>query len=234
MINTAYLNEYRNNEFIQFMADMVHIQIRNKARELDLGNVVALLSKTKDELISLSQVDRKSDLTKDLATIDNARDEDSTGIKYVVRGFTYHFNNDLKAAAKLILYKLDTLAPDLNRLNYQSQTSATTTLIEEWKHDPKLNQAVELLGLSGWFKQLGKNNHQFNQVFLQRIKEEAESPTIKIPQLRKQATMQYRTMVQHIEAHATLSDDKAYDVLIEQMNVLIEKYNALVTEHSAS
>ena len=119
-------------------------------------------------------------------------------------------------------------------MNYQAESSTIAGIIQKWENNTGLTTALTTLSLTAWVSELKAANNLFEQRYIARIKDDADSPEEKTIELRKDIILSYRTLLAHLQAHATISNDNAYDVVIQQINQLIEQYNKLVTTRGNS
>ena len=228
MFLAIHYPKLRNNEFIQFIKLLVEILNSNdpevlkvKAQCDDLTALLAILS-------ALFKPDLGSAITKKLQEIDERRDTAITGIEMQIKSFTYCFDADKREAANLLNSSLVTYGSGLSRMNYQAETSTIASIIQKWESDANLTAALTRLDLIAWVAELKAANNLFEERYIDRIKEDAEAPEQRTIELRKQIIQSYRTLLAHLQAHATLSTDNSYDPVINQTNQLIEQYNRLV------
>ena len=228
MFLAIHYPKLRNNEFIQFIKLLVEILNSNdpeilkvKAQCDDLSALLATLS-------ALFKPDLGSAITQELQEIDARRDTAMTGIEMQIKTFTYYFEAEKREAANLLGSSLTTYGSGISRMNYQAETSTLTSIIQKWESDADLSAALTTLGLTAWLTELKFANILFQERYIARLKDDANSPEEKTIELRKDIIQSYRTLLAHLQAHATLSTDNSYDPVINQTNQLIEQYNKLV------
>ena len=228
MFLAIHYPKLRNNEFIQFiklLSDIINSNdpevLKVKAQYDDMGALLATIS-------ALFKPDLGSAITKELENIDERRDTAIIGLEMQIKSFTYYFEAEKREAAQLLSNSLTTYGSGISRMNYQAETSTITSIIQKWENDAKLTAAITLLGLTAWTGELKIANELFVERYIDRLKDDAASPEEKTVELRKEIIQSYRTLLAHLEAHATLSIDNSYNAVIQQINQLIEQYNKLV------
>lgn len=228
MFLAIHYRKLRNNEFIQFIKLLNEILNSNdpeilkvKAQCDDLTALLATLS-------ALFKPDLGSAITKELQEIDARRDTAMTGIEMQIKSFTYYFDAEKREAANLLDSSLTTYGSGISRMNYQAETSTIASIIQKWESDAALIAAVTTLGLTAWLAELKAANILFQERYIARLKDDADSPEEKTIELRKDIIQSYRTLLAHLQAHATLSTDNSYNAVVQQINQLIEQYNKLV------
>lgn len=234
MFLAIHYPKLRNNEFIQFIKLLSEILNSNDPEVLKVktqyDDLIALLA----TLSTLFKPELGSAITQELQEIDARRDTALTGIEMQIRSFTYYFDADKREAANLLSSSLDTYGSGISRMNYQAETSTLTSIIQKWENDAKLTAALTTLSLTTWLAELKAANKLFEERYIARLKEEASSPEEKTIELRKDIIQSYRTLLAHLQAHATLSTDNSYEAVVQQINQLIEQYNKLVATRGNS
>ncbi len=145
-----------------------------------------------------------SDITQELITLDDERDNTLTGPRAVINGHQYHFEQATSNAAKALLSNVDNHGTNIQRSSYQEQTAVLDGIIADREGQAELTAAVGTLNLTAWLAHLRTTNGSFATRYLARGEEQAANPTGDIPQLREEATAPYRALIAHVEAHATL------------------------------
>jgi len=228
MFLAIHYRKLRNNEFIQFIKLLGEILNSNDPEVLKVKDQCDDLAALLATLSVLFKPELGSSITKELEEIDARRDTAITGIEMLIKTFTYYFEAEKREAAILLESSLTLYGSGISRLNYQAETSTITSIIQKWESDTNLRAALTTLGLTAWLAELKAANTLFEERYIARLKEEANSPEEKSIDLRKQIIQSYRTLLAHLQAHATLSTDNSYDAVVQQINQLIEEYNRLV------
>jgi len=232
MFSAIHYPRLRNNEFVQFIKNLIEIINANNPEVLKVIAQCEDLAALLTVLSALSKTNLGSTITLELQDIDTRRDSDLVGIEMQIKSFTYHFDQAKQEAALVLTDSLADFGPGISRMNYQAETGTIESLIKKWENEPKLIRAITTLSLTDWVKEMKTANILFNNRYLDRIKEDADAPEIKTIELRKQIIQSYRTLLAHLEAHATLSSETVYSNTISQINLLIEQYNNLVAGRS--
>ncbi len=228
MFLAIHYPKLRNNEFIQFIKLLNEILNSNDPEVLKVKDQCNDLAALLATLSALFKPNLGSAITKELQEIDARRDTAMTGIEMQIKSFTYYFDEDKREAANLLDSSLATYSSGISRLNYQAETSTIASIIQKWENETSLTAALTTLGLIAWVAELKAANNLFEERYIARLKDNANSPEEKTIELRKEIIQSYRTLLAHLQAHATLSTDNSYDAVIQQINQLIEQYNKLV------
>ncbi len=225
MIKSIQLLRLRNDEHVQFNNDILKICEENNPEALKIKNqydkLLAGTQKTEQAYLQT----RGSELTKKITAEDETRDKLVTGIEQGAVFYTYHFDDEYAEAAQLLLQEIKKYGSSIARMNYQAETAALNDLIDNAKNNDKLKAAITLLGLNPWFTKLEESNNKFNDLYIERIKENAQKPDLNLKELRKETAEQYKELVKHAEANALLNPSEQYENFIKQINNLIDKYN---------
>ncbi len=225
MIKSIQLLRLRNDEHVQFNNDLLKFCEENNPEALKIKNQYDNLLAGTQKMEQAYLQTRGSELTKKITAEDEVRDKLVTGIEQGAVFYTYHFEAEYTEAAELLLQEIKKYGTGIARMNYQAETAALNDLIDKVKNNDKLNAAVTLLGLMQWFTKLEESNNRFNDLYIDRIKENAQKPDLNLKELRKESAEQYKELVKHIEANTLLNPSESYETLIKQLNNLIDKYN---------
>ena len=171
---------------------------------------------------------RKSEYTKMIADMDNARDRIFYGLVNAVKSASDHYDTAMQEAAKRVSFVLDTYH-NIAGKSYNSESAAITDLINELR-DTRLNE-VTLLSLDGWLNELENKNQTFRDLMSARDTETANkavnNPPLNMRQARKTVDRLFRSMRDFIEALIlTAPTDKLIDFL-KELNAILERYKRL-------
>lgn len=233
MIKSVQLNQFRNSEFIQFISNFLEVLEEKDLPALNLQSHTDSLKSLHSSMVALYQPDRGSDITKQIQQEDERRDAAISGIQMLIEAYTNHFDAVKRKAAESLDTSLKKYGNRIGKQNYQAETAIINSILDEWQNQANLLQAQSILGINDWVLDLADANTKVNTNYLLRAKEDAESPDIKIADLRKKIISAYRDLGKRIEAFATISDEEAYIIIMKQSNSIIEKYNAMLAARSA-
>ncbi|WP_127343326.1 DUF6261 family protein [Ancylomarina longa] len=228
MFEPIYLSHLRNNEFIQFVKNFLSVLNENELETLKLKPEYDELQALFATMVALYMPKQSSQFTKTLQEDDNRRDKAFVGIQSMINAYAYHYDAGKKEAADILLNSLKKYGSQITKQNYQGETATITAIIQEWKREIVLVDALSKLLLTDWVNELETSNMQFDAHYLERIKEDAASPEIKIVDLRKKITQVYRNLSSRIYAFSIISEVPTYSDIIKRSNSLIEKYNFVV------
>ncbi len=233
MILTINYQKFRNSEFAQF-----HFDINNIAGEFDteiLGiHTKFLIYKEKvNPLLEHFNATRKSKYTNLLELTDDERDDALNGITGVIESYTKHYDPLIKAAAVLLLNKINSYGKGLSSLNYHAETLTITSIVKDIRENEELSNALSVLGLSDWTDYLEERNNKFKEYDMQRVDENAKFSREKTVELRNEAMTAYRELTDVIKAHVTIKGITDYEILIKKINKKIEEYNLIITKRSS-
>ena len=233
-MNSPYLNRYRNAEYIQYMTDVLAFLEPHDLVALQLADPQTALVAVVEELNIAFKQPPGSELTPEIVALDDRRDRAISGLKRITESYTYHFMPQTAEAGSLLYLNISKHGDNLPRLGYQEQTAVLSSIIRDWESQAALVAAVSTLGLNAWLRELKTSNAEFAAKYLERVGKAAHNPAAPISELREQGTDTYRKLINHITAHATLSDNKVYTDLLNEIDVLAGKYNQTVQNRSTS
>ncbi len=227
MLRFVKLMKLRNREFIQFFTDLISILLRHKPEELRIRKQLEPVANEIESIKSLREQGRGNSISDELRDIDSRRDDDITGIRTVVEGYTYHYDAETKEAAKLLLKTIDDFGPSIARQNYQGETDSLNGLINKFRNDEKCKNAVSLLHMNEWEIKMDDENKHFNTRYIDRLDENSKKIEEKTKELRATTTDYYYVLRNHLNAHATLHTE-TYKPVIDLINELIDDYNLVI------
>ena len=228
MFLSINLQKLRNSEFIQFFVDLLSIFLKQKPEELGIKDQLDPISPDLESIKSIHGTMKGSEISDELKTIDNRRDNCIMGIRMVLEGYTFHYDPIINEAAQVLLNKIDTFGSKIAKQNYPTETTSLKGIYESFTKEEKLINALALLNLTAWVGQMDKDNTLFNTRYLDRVDETSKQSDDKIKVLRKSVTEKYSTLRSHMTSHATLKPTENYKLVIDQTNTLIDQYNTII------
>jgi hypothetical protein len=225
MLKTPHLSSYRNAAHIQFNNDLIRICEVSNPDDLKIREQFELFKKGNIEMEEVYKLMQGSALTAKILAEDNLRDNYIIGIEKAADAFTHHFDPAFVEAAHLLLKHIQKYGQKIARMKYQDETAALKDLIDKQRSDEALKAAVILLGLEDWFIKTEESNNRFNDLYIERVKDNAEKPDGSLKDLRKESALHYKELEKHITANSVLNPSELYDTLIKEINLLIDKYN---------
>ena len=233
-MNTPYFNRYRNGEYLQYMTDFLELLNKQDVTALQLAEPKAALDPVVAKIDAAFKQSQGSGLTQDVIALDERRDKALVGLRAVTESYTYHYDESIAKAAAELNGIIASHGTNLQRLSYQEETAVINSIVKDFETEPEAQAAVTALTLADWVNELKESNASFSVKYLDRVGEAAQNPSANIPELRTKATEAYRTLVSHIQAHATLNGTEAYTILLNQIDVLAKQYNQVVDNRSAN
>ena len=123
---------------------------------------------------------------------------------------------------------LDRYGTQIYRLNYQAETTTLSNLVNDLQSDPEVATALQTLNLVALVEELKTANNLFNENYLLRVKALSQAPDDSPVDLRKEATIRYRNLVEWMEAYIVINGPEPYEPLVKQVNELIAQYNEMI------
>jgi hypothetical protein len=229
MISKIQIKKLRSAELLQMSHDVVSICEKKQPAQLLIDPQVAELRTATNLFDSLYKLDQGSEYSNMVLDCDYRRDKYINGIRQMSSGLTNHFEAATVEAATLLLDSIDKYGSGISKMNYQTETSTINSIVDSWNKDSKLAAALELLNIKTWAAELKAANDEFNKVYLSRVEETAQKPSVASVDARKTVVVAYQQLVKHIEARATIDNGSLYTDLIAELNVLVEKYTKTLT-----
>ena len=230
MITEFPILEFRNAELLKYAntsADLV--DSNNPTILLVVPQLTALRSRIA-EAEALFILPRESSYSPEIQALDTLRDNNFKGIHLVISGYMKHYDPEVRAAATLLNKNIKLYGPEINKLNYQAETSVIESMISDWENRPELANAIVVLNLRDWSGEFKRNNIDFNTLYTQRTQEYGGRTQDKLKNKREEVAQAYRVLVENINARNTLDDTGKYTKVANELNALSNQY--LTTLHS--
>ena len=227
MIKSALLKTYRIKEFLQFIGNVLMIVNQHHPDKLKLKTLCHALSLPYEKLQESYKQNPVGDITPQLASLDERRDRAVICLHKVSKGYAHHEDEKKVAASKLITACMAKYGSKLYQLNYSAETATLKNLIRDLQTNAACMAALQELHLAEVVEVMHQANTEFEALFVQRLEQAGQQDNSK--ELMQLVANAYRTLVQHIEAHATLNPSQGYTLLIKHMNQNISHFNKVAT-----
>lgn len=223
MISSIHLSHLHNAEFCSFMSDILTF-IKKANKDLDLQKESLELNMLLEHFNRIWGKNNVSSYTQKVNELDKKRCASFTGMGQCLRGYTKHYDKNIKLASEIIMESIESMGKRIVYRNFQAKTSTFSLLLSAWQENPKFIEAIETLSMSGWVNHLAELNREFEEVFMERLSAQAAKPDMNLSDVRLELTSVYRMISRKVEAYCVLGNEKA-DALIVRMNRLIAEYN---------
>lgn len=227
MLKSIILRKLRNSEFIQFFSNFFSILLKHRPAEIGIQEQLTPVVEDLEKIKTIHGNGKGSDISKELEDIDTRRDNCITGIQTVIEGYTYHYDDEMKEAAEILLSKINNYGPSIARQNYPTETSTLNSIAAAFTGEEKYMAALLKLTLTDWVVKMEEENVYFDQRYLDRVDESSKQSDDKIKELRKSTTENYYELRDHLNAHSTLKKE-VYQTVMAELNGLIDEYNLLI------
>lgn len=235
MIDAIKLRDLRNGEYIQFMKDTCTIVTVNDPATL---NVVAQHAGLLAEVSSLEGIFKTATanpITRELLVLDEQRDNAFNGLQFVLKGFEYHFEPEVKNAASLLTTSLKIYGSGVAVQNLQGQTATINSIVGDLQNKPELTAAIASLNLTDWVTHLKSVNDNFAGKYILRTQEYGNANPENLKSRREVVNQSYYELRKFIDAYGVINSGVgAYAKVTNELNALIGQYNKLVTNRQSN
>jgi hypothetical protein len=228
LIHSAVLSKYRIKEFIQFISNILIIVKKHDPEKLKVKALYKILLQNLESLEKAHRQEAQNEITTQLALLDEQRDRAIICLRQVCDGYTNHSNPTLKAAGQKIVASIDKYGNKLYSLNYGAETTALKQLVHDLQHNPECVSALQALQMEEVVKDMHTANVKFETLFVDRLEDFSQDEIKSTRELIRLTTDAYKTLMQHIDAHAVLAPSGEYTSLVNHINENIEHYNLVV------
>lgn len=230
MITEFPILEFRNAELLKYANTSADLVDSNTPTILLVVPQLTALRSRIAEAEALFILPRESSYSPEIQALDTLRDNNFKGIHLVISGYMKHYDPEVRAAATLLNKNIKLYGPEINKLNYQAETSVIESMISDWENRPELANAIVVLNLRDWSGEFKRNNIDFNTLYTQRTQEYGGRTQDKLKNKREEVAQAYKVLVENINARNTLDETGMYTKVINEINALSNQY--LTTLHS--
>lgn len=234
MITTAYLFRYRIKEFIQFMRNSLMIVSQHHSDKLRVKAQYQALNKLYQQLESTYQQDKDNALILELAELDSMRDQAVVCLRMLGEGYTRHHNAAQREAGQRVLDCIDKYGTRLYDLNYSAETTALKKMAHDLQTNPACQEALQLLHLEATVAEIKRANQEFERQFIRHLEASGQSEGPRVRELVQQTADAYRSLVEHVQAHALLTPSAEYTLFGHHLNENVEHFNQMVERRKQS
>ncbi|MGB3849417.1 MAG: DUF6261 family protein [Tunicatimonas sp.] len=234
MITAARLTRYRIKEFIQFVRNSLLIVSEHSPEQLQVKTQYNTLAQAQRQLEKTYKQDRDDDMAQRLMQLDATRDRAIVCLRMISEGYTRHFDAVLSAAGQTVLDCVDKYGARLYSLNYSAETAALKNVVRDLQNLPTCIQAIQVLRLGEIVKEMKRANLAFEKQFIEHLAASSRANSETMRELVQSTSEAYRTLVKHLEAHATLTPTTDYTLFINHFNENVEHFNQMVTQRKPS
>lgn len=237
MITTPLLEKYRNGDFIQYMNNVLDLVTEARAATLNLAPQRTALYNGMQEMNTLWQPARGSEITPQIAQLDTRRDSIFSGLKMTADAWAHHHYDDAQRnAAILIADNMAAHGHKIQDLRYQEETAVLNAILNDLENE--YSDAVSLLGLAPWVSELRSVNTEFNDLYVARTQALSTQQTGAVETQRNQVTTDFRGLktlfearmaVAEVDGGANLSE---FETVHNEWSTLSGAYNDAVTRYA--
>ena len=220
-IQTVYLGGMNNAAHFLFVSNVAARAEKDAAvSEKCAAQVTALRAAVTAEDENL-QLSTKSLITDKIAAADRLRDQLYAGYKKAVAGYADFPVAEMAEAAKVLSQHIKDY-----KIDVQAQMDKETGLLVNFVQDleGKFKAQVDALSLGAFVEKLKAANEDVRELTAQRTDERSAKTAGALKTARAASDEAYKTLVQHVNAHALLEGDADYAAFIDYANTEIEHF----------
>jgi hypothetical protein len=193
---------------------------------------MSAISEDISKMNAIFKRERGSELTSALVIQDTRRDDALAGISLLLQAYSNHFDTAMRQAAQRLLDHYSSYGSKIYTKSYQQETAIINDLRQEWQNNANRAADVTTLGLDSWLTELGDANTEFDTLYTARASEASEAPDQTMEEARMEATVNYRTLANLLEAFVFVHPELPFEDIIANINSLTNSYNATVEKRS--
>lgn len=215
----------RGGEYLQFLRDAIKFVSALPSPPPPLAECLADVVASEAAIAALYGKAQGSRLTAALEALDARRDAAITGIRMVADAYTRHPADDKRNAGEVLSLRIS-LYGNIAGDNYKAESAELGHLARLLTEDAALAAAVATLHLGDWVAELSAAHDAFDEKYMQRTAELAETCTpTNIKDLRVQANKRWYALREKISAYHIINDgSEPWASLVARLNALIAQY----------
>jgi hypothetical protein len=232
MLQTPLFKKFRVSEHIQFFSDVEKLCAQNAEAAKQVQSQLDAFTQSTQGVADTFKTERASEITEQLGELDAKRDQSIVCLRKLADAYATHLDENLQAAGKSLLHRIDRYGSRIYNMNYQAETSTLDNLGNDLTSDADLQQAVTAINADGLVQEMISLNNSFNSLYLNRVTQDTADQSISSGEAVKTAVADYRTLTEHMEAYSVISPSDANAKLLAELNTLIGQYNTMVEQRS--
>ena len=228
MITEFPILEFRNAELLKYANTSADLVDSNHPTTLVIVPQLTAFRSRISEAEALFILPRESSYSPEIQALDTLRDNNFKGIHLVISGYMKHYDPEVRAAATLLNKNIKLYGPEINKLNYQAETSVIDSMTKDWENKPELADAITLLNLKDWSDEIKRKNTEFDTLYTQRTQEYGGRTQDKLKNKREEVAQAYQVLVDNLNARNTLDDTGKYTKVTNELNALSDQYTNML------
>ncbi len=207
-----------NSEYPLVVSRIIDIVAVHKPTELNLGNSFDRLAAFRPQLNKIEVQEKFDKDSVALSELDQQRDTLFNVIHAVAKAFARTPIAEISKQASSIMTVLKKHGNDIASANYTAETERLNDLIADVKEQSEVLKSLESLSLLPLFEQMGKFNTEFDKLFMQRNRQQAETERIDVRAIRNECDKAVTLLWNAIEFCCNEYGEEKYLPLIKEIN----------------
>lgn len=233
-INPLRLHHLRNDEHYQFHSQSIDLINEIGAAKLHIEALLAAYADAHKTEGDILRVIRGSEKTATIESADAERDAVISGLFQNIRSNLNSFDAAKKQAAEKLLPILNTYK-DVNTLNYNAQSAAVTSFVNDLEADG-VKDAVSALGIADWIQAIAGKNNAFNDQWGSRADDAAlKASYSRMKDTRPIVDKAYSDITRYVNAWVVVNQPlpPEFTDYISRQNARVEEYKLLLNKRKA-
>ena len=234
MIKRITLESLRNGEYLQFISDALTIVKINDPVKLKVAPQYDQLLRLLTDLEAIFKTPIGNALSESLIALDERRNNALSGILALVNGYGYSTHSTIKYAAQVLKKHLNVFETLAVRDNYQTETAALRSIINDWNNMAEYDIALDALNLVSWKNELEMANNQFAAQYQSRTQEFGAASPDMLKAKRLETNSFFYALRNILDAYFTINAGaEPFANAVTSFNKLIDNYNVLLAKRGS-
>jgi len=231
-IIAAPLPDWRNEQHLSLMTDVKKLISEEPAVKLILANEETLFSDALAVEVIAIKVASGSEITEQMDKLFALRAKHFEGLVHAVEMGLCHFDPTIETIAASVKKLMDKYG-NINKKTYAEKTVSFRNLTDELLSADN-SMKVTQIGAMVWAAKVKEENDEYSALVDSRTKEEKERPSGNVHDARDVTDRIYHTIVNRVNAAATLNGEANYASFINQLNGAIEALKVTLSQQKAA
>ena len=172
---------------------------------------------------------KKSELTAQISEQDAVRDAVFRGLWDTIKGARNHFSAEYRNAANK-LWEVLSHYGNLGKLPLDQQSALVSDICRKFQ-EPELDNAIVLLHLHEWTRQLEDENEKLRNLMQERYNEPVGKTAFRMKTTRVEVDKYYRLIVKQLECKLAVGNNStAFNEFIIELNAIIKRFKNILAQ----
>jgi paraquat-inducible protein B len=227
IVRFSYEN-LRNETHVELHTSVDSLIMQYTPEELGIKALYDVYKPLFEDEVTALDVIRRSELTAQIAALDQERDRLFRGLADSVKSNLNHFDAAKRTAAQKIEVVLERYG-NIAAKTLDDETAAIEDLYRELQKTENA-ACVATLDLTMWLSKLVETSRSLENLMMQRYEEVSKRPNIHMRSTRKEVDKAFRGILDLLEALVRVKGSNTNKDFIAELNAIMERYKNILAQ----